>query len=500
MGKNLDSKKELLRKLKERKKIEDDKELINFKPSPIQEAFLISKAKIRVVEGGNRSGKTEVCSVDTAIQITGVIPKVIKESYPMEFIRPGRYWASSLSYPFSRDVARPKLRKYLPTRVVDRFNKADSIFYLKDGGEIGLKSQDSGRDAYAGDSRLQVWMDEEHSREVYKEAYMRTIDCSGRMVMSFTPVDGLTWAYEDLFLKAKRYFYTVNKHGIKEEAGIVHTPEEIDLLKDREVRVRENTDPNADPNVEIFQMAIYDNIHLPSVKIHNAEKENKDDIAGYQARILGLFSKITGRSVYSVGIILKGREQCPSTFDRGEIIDGKFVPQIDGRLVIFKKKKDLGVGHYVVGGDISEGLENGDSSCAQILDHKTCEQVGIWHGKVPPEEMARIFISIGRYYNNAWLAPERNFHGFGVVSQIREQRYPRLFCDSNPDLHVDPASERMKFGWDTNARSKPIMVQDLGRFLSEGHIKINDPNTWEELLTFIYDNKGKTGALRGCHD
>ncbi len=497
---DVDKKKELLRKLKERQKLEADKELLNFVPSPIQEAFLMSKVKVRVVEGANRSGKTEVCAVDTAIQITGIVPATIKELYPKHLLRAGRYWASSLSYPFSRDVAKPKLRKYLPKRLVDRFNKADSIFYLKDGGEIGLKSQDSGRDAYAGDSRLQIWMDEEHSREVYKEAYMRTIDCRGRLVMSFTPVEGLTWAYEDLFLKAKRYYYTTNIHGIKEEAGVVHTPAEIKLLKERKLMMRENTDPDADENVEVFIMTIYDNTYLPNEEIHNAEKENRDDLANYQARVLGIFSKITGRGVFSVDLVIKGKAKCPVKFTRGDLMEGIFRPIADGRLVIFKPKKALGIGHYIVGADISEGLDTGDASVAQVIDHKTCEQVAVWHGRVPPEEMARILISIGRYYNNAWLAPERNFHGFGVVSQIRDQRYPRLFCDSDPDIHVDPKSERMKYGWDTNARTKPIMVQDLARFIAEEHIKIYDPNTWEELLTFVYDKNRKMGALKGCYD
>ncbi len=44
------------------------------------------------------------------------------------------------------------------------------------------------------------------------------------------------------------------------------------------------------------------------------------------------------------------------------------------------------------------------------------------------------------------------------------------------------------------------MVQDLGRFLAENHIIINDPDTWDELTTFVYHANGKTGALKGCYD
>ena len=497
---DINEKRDLLRRLKAKEVLDQDKVIREFKGSPVQQTFLMSNAKVRIVEGANRSGKTEVCAVDTLIQLTGIIPDQIKDLYPREFIRPGRYWVSSLRYAFSRDVAKPKVDKYLPERLCKGFNKAANTQYLEDGSEIGYKSMDSGRDAYAGDSRLQVWLDEEHTEEVYKEAYMRTIDCRGRMVMSFTPVEGLTWAYNKLYKKAKRRYYTKNKHGIKEDVGIVHTQEELEKLRDRELFSQENTDADADPNVEIFQMTIYDNIHLPLSEIQNAERENKDDLAGYQARILGIFAKISGSQVYSVDLILKGKAKCPNVFDRGTIESGRFVAQKDGRLVVFKKKKPAGQGNYVIGADIAEGLEKGDFSCAQVIDHNTCEQVAVWHGKVPPEEFALILIELGKYYNYAWLLPERNFHGFAVVNRIRDQKYPRLYCDDNPDLRIDKVKEQNKYGWETNARTKPIMVQDLGEFLSQGHVKINDPNTWDEIQTYVYLPNGKTGAMKGCFD
>jgi phage terminase large subunit-like protein len=318
-------KRELLKKLKEREKIEADRNIDRFIPSPVQKAFLLSRAKTRIVEGANRSGKTEVCAVDTIIQNTGRIPDIIKDSYPKEYIRAGRYWISSRSFGASRDVAKPKVERYLPKLLVDRFNKADYIYYLKDGSQIGFKSMDAGMIAYSGDSRLQVWMDEEHSKDVFKEAYMRTIDCSGRIVMSFTPVDGLTWAYNDLYKKAKYRYFTRNKHGIKEETGKIHTAEEIELLKDRELHVRENTDNTADPNIEVFQMTMYDNKYIPSVQVQNAERECADDMALYQARILGIFAKITGNCVYPTELIIEGKAKCPMFFERGDIEDRKFI-------------------------------------------------------------------------------------------------------------------------------------------------------------------------------
>lgn len=495
---DIEEKKALLEKLRARKIAEQDSSLDNFVPNPIQKAFLLSPAKVRILAGANRSGKTEVSAVDIVIQATGLEPKSLEGLYPKKFIRQGGYWVSSTRYPVSRDVAKPKIDRYLPKRYRDRFNKSDFIHYLKDGSQIGFKSMDAGRDAYAGDSRFQIWMDEEHNEDVYHEAYMRTIDCEGRIVMSFTPVEGLTWAYEKLYKKAKVRYVSKNKHGIKEEAGVLHTVEEIKLLRDREVVPIPNTDPDADENIEVFQMSIYDNPYLPDVEIQNAERDNLADIALYQARMLGHFTKITGRQVFSVPLLIEGKAGCSGKFERGEIEQGRFVKQKDGRLVTFQRKKDGA--HYVIGADIAEGGEDGDYSCAQIINHVTKEQVAVWHGHVSPEQFARILIQLGRYYNSAILAPERNIYGSGVVTLIRDQRYPALYSGDNDDLYVDARSEKYKYGWRTDANSKPNMVNKMAQFLTEKAIRINDPNTWEELLTFVYHKEKKMGALKGCHD
>ena len=87
-----------------------------------------------------------------------------------------------------------------------------------------MKSMESGREKYQGTSRVYVGMDEEHKEAIFDECYMRTVDCEGIIRMEFTPIKGLTWAYQRLFLKACKYVYTVNKHGISEEVGMVHTP------------------------------------------------------------------------------------------------------------------------------------------------------------------------------------------------------------------------------------------------------------------------------------
>jgi hypothetical protein len=139
-----------------------------------------------------------------------------------------------------------------------------------------------------------------------------------------------------------------------------------------------------------------------------------------------------------------------------------------------------------------------------VLSKKSAEQVAIWHGKTSPEEFASILVNMGKFFRNADLAPERNFHGFAVVTRIREHlKYPNLFSEYDATNLVKTSSGTntvKRYGWDTNAKTKPLMIQELGAFLREGHLRLNDTATIDELITYVYDRDGKTEAMNGCFD
>lgn len=499
---------ELLQLLDAKKHAQDDRMLQDFDPSLIQDAYICCMAKIALLIGANRSGKSEVGAVDTLISATGIIPDALADHYPMEKIRLNTiaknqiYWVSSLDFPSSRDITQAKITKFCPKRVYSGFNKEDKKLFLKTENVIGFKSADSGREKYQGVSCPHFWGDEEHPEDIYDESYMRTTDCSGRLRLTFTPVEGLTWAYQKLFKKAKYFYHTVNIHGITEEVGFVHTQEQIPLLKQRKLVVVPNSDPDADEDIVVFQMSIYDNKHLPDAEIWRAEKKYKEDPAQYNARILGRFTKLTGRNVYDIETLLKMQGRVANKFHQGEIVNDQFKVSSKGRLIIFteKIKKDNGI--YVIGADVAEGNEEGDYSCAQILDRRTCEQVGLWHGHVSPDEFASILYSLGNFFNKAYIAPERNFHGFGVVAALREKKYLRLYYDKDraQDVIRNSHTGRKTYGWETNAKTKPIMVQTLANYIREKHIRINDINTIDELITYVYGKDGQTGAMGGCFD
>ncbi len=57
---------------------------------------------------------------------------------------------------------------------------------------LQFKSYDQGRKKFQGTSRHWVWLDEEPPRDVYDECRTRIMDCRGRMVCTFTPLEGLS--------------------------------------------------------------------------------------------------------------------------------------------------------------------------------------------------------------------------------------------------------------------------------------------------------------------
>jgi len=65
---------------------------------------------------------------------------------------------------------------------------------------------------------------------------------------------------------------------------------------------------------------------------------------------------------------------------------------------------------YIIGVDPAGGGSEGDYSCAEVIERRTGMQCAELHGHFPPREMARKIAELGRLYNEALLAVERNNH------------------------------------------------------------------------------------------
>jgi hypothetical protein len=204
----------------------------------------------------------------------------------------------------------------------------------------------------------------------------------------------------------------------------------------------------------------------------------------------------TGRLFVEPKYIDQAAVECFSPVERCDVRESNLVPHEKGLLKIFENPKDSL--RYCMGVDVSEGLEHGDYSCIQVLDHLG-NQVATWSGHVDPFDLAHIVGTVGAYYNKAWTLIERNNHGLTTIRKIQELGYPNLYVEQTvDDAYVDKLTRRA--GFLTTSKTKPLIIDNLVHLLRQGESGIVDEELISELRTYVVDARGITNAQSGCFD
>ncbi len=98
---------------------------------------------------------------------------------------------------------------------------------------------------------------------------------------------------------------------------------------------------------------------------------------------------------------------------------------------------------YVLGVDTAEGLGHGDYSCIQVLAVSSGVQAAVWHGHIPPDELAQEVLNVGLWYRDALCCVESNNHGLTTLTVLRQLGYPRLFRKRS----LNKVSDRVFVWW-----------------------------------------------------
>ncbi len=173
-----------------------------------QIAFHKCPKKNRWVFGGNRTGKTECGAVEVVYMARG--------NHPYRKIKAATNgWVVSLSSQVQRDVAQSKILNYLnPDWIIDvvmttgrKDNYANGVIdyilvknVFNTVSKIGFKSCDQGREKFQGTSLDYVWFDEEPPEDIYNECKMRVLDKYGDIFGTMTPLKGMTFVYDEIYL------------------------------------------------------------------------------------------------------------------------------------------------------------------------------------------------------------------------------------------------------------------------------------------------------------
>jgi phage terminase large subunit-like protein len=160
--------------------------------------FRSSNAKIRAFIGGNRTGKT-VCGAQEVVRYAfGIHESRLVES-------PCEIWCACPSYDQQLETTQKKLQAMIPKyRIKDvTFIKKNvwGRIELDNGTIISFKSYEQGADKFQGTGKRLIWFDEEPPRDIWEESFVRVeAGIPLDIILTMTPVNGLTWTYDEIFL------------------------------------------------------------------------------------------------------------------------------------------------------------------------------------------------------------------------------------------------------------------------------------------------------------
>lgn len=170
----------------------------------------------RLFMAANRVGKSVTGGYEVSCHATGRYPDWWEGK---TFDRPTDQWVAGDTGQTTRDILQNMLFGYpestlgtgmIPGHLITQVRRRSGIPDAFDtcrithvsGGEsiIGFKSYDQGRRSFQGTGKDVIWLDEECPEDVYNECLIRTMTTDGVLLVTFTPLLGMTHFIQN-FLK-----------------------------------------------------------------------------------------------------------------------------------------------------------------------------------------------------------------------------------------------------------------------------------------------------------
>lgn len=174
--------------------------IFGYEPHSKQFIFHTSVAKKKLYIGGNRSGKTVGGIVEDIWWLTGTHPHRPTPKGPIR----GRV----VSVDFVNGIEKiilPLFKQWLPASYLingsweESYDKLLRTLTLANGSFVEFMSYDQDLDKFAGTSRHFIHFDEEPPKDIFIECTARLVDTGGSYWITMTPVEGMTWVYDDLY-------------------------------------------------------------------------------------------------------------------------------------------------------------------------------------------------------------------------------------------------------------------------------------------------------------
>jgi len=254
--------------------------------------IFVKKREIVITKGGNKSGKT------TALAYA-VIVKALEN--PKNVI-----WVVTINYDMGKNIVARKIADLIGDNKKARWNTKHNTFTIFKT-TVNSKSGQSDDDTFQSASVDFVAFDERPPRSsTFDEAYARTIDTQGQVIMAYTPLREVDFIYD--------YFIATNK------------------------RWDEN-------NFAIIEMATTENIFAQTAEKIRALSADEDE---YQARILGYYRievdmvRMTEEEMKQVIKYPTRRLMLVEDISTGKIIESEISASEDA-FALFRKEGSFGI-------------------------------------------------------------------------------------------------------------------------------------------------------------
>lgn len=173
-----------------------------YTPHTRQKEFHESVKKKKLYIGGNRSGKTTGGVTEGIWRATG------KHPYRPDLNALGPTRGRVVAVDFINGVEKiifPQYKQWIYPSAIrggaweTAYEKSTRTLHFSNGSFIEFLSYDQDLDKHAGTSRHWIHFDEEPPHPIYVENMARLIDTDGDFWITMTPVEGMTWVYDELF-------------------------------------------------------------------------------------------------------------------------------------------------------------------------------------------------------------------------------------------------------------------------------------------------------------
>lgn len=253
--------------------------------------------------------------------------------------------------------------------------------------------------------------------------------------------------------------------------------------------------------------------------VQDAKQQWGEDASAYKIRVLGEFCETTGRQYFQFIDRLKTVQPYKRGFVKGVPVPGgrvEFYEDSRGAMRLWEvPKKDA---KYLIFADVAGSVSfeeyerrearigtgaGEDFSVAEVLRLDNGAQVAEIRYRADVDEFAEDLARLGRLFNDAIIAVERNGPGTAVLTHLKNSMgYPRLWRPKNP-IGVTSRYEQI-LGWHTTMATRPMMLAALQAAIRDEPDRIKSEMLRDEIRTFVYRDRGganpRPEADEGCHD